>query len=457
MADTEEPHFTTLAERIAALNQQKNFKSPSPVNKRPPPPPPPTSRPSPAPHPPSQQSTAVQSNGNPSIPPRPASKVAAAPALPKRTSTAPVNGYAIENAPGLPNRGGLAPPPLPSRRSTEQAISPALPPRRPSTQSLSVRRNSNSSEISNFSNLSLNQTSSHTSVGSVDGQPLRKLPPTLDQAKLPPLPPTRRELEARAKGAAEKEAAAASQRTVPVKAPLLPSKSAPIIPRVSEPGRPSLPPRLPTRPQPNRSPRIQEADEDAPAPTLPRRLPPPPSSHVPSPIPQVRGEKIKGTPDDNAPPPVPIASRPSASQIEAAHHPGEAGCLICRDFSRPDGVAAQFPSNSLPRQDPVGYLAQVLCGSFPSPTDKARAIFTWCHHNIAYDVEGFFGGCITRGSPSETIFSGKAVCEGYARVYESIAVRAGLECIVVGGHGKGYGYTPLTKDAPVPPRDASGQ
>lgn len=104
----------------------------------------------------------------------------------------------------------------------------------------------------------------------------------------------------------------------------------------------------------------------------------------------------------------------------------------------------------------MGYLAQVLCGSFPSPTDKARAIFTWCHHNIAYDVEGFFGGCIARGSPSETIFSGKAVCEGYARVYESIAKRAGLECIVVGGHGKGYGYTPLAKDAPVPPRDATG-
>jgi hypothetical protein len=98
----------------------------------------------------------------------------------------------------------------------------------------------------------------------------------------------------------------------------------------------------------------------------------------------------------------------------------------------------------------------VLCGPFPSPTDKARAIFTWCHHNIAYDVEGFFGGCITRGSPSETIFAGKAVCEGYARVYESIAVRAGLECIVIGGHGKGYGFTPLRKGEPAPPRNATG-
>lgn len=72
------------------------------------------------------------------------------------------------------------------------------------------------------------------------------------------------------------------------------------------------------------------------------------------------------------------------------------------------------------------------------------------------DVEGFFGGCIQRGTASDTIFSGKAVCEGYARVYEAIAKRAGLECIVVGGHGKGYGFTPLKDGERPPPRKASG-
>ncbi|KAF4971758.1 hypothetical protein FZEAL_9749, partial [Fusarium zealandicum] len=44
MAETEEPQFTTLAQRIAALNQQKSFTgtpSPDPIRKRPPPPPPP--------------------------------------------------------------------------------------------------------------------------------------------------------------------------------------------------------------------------------------------------------------------------------------------------------------------------------------------------------------------------------------------------------------------------------
>ena len=38
MADTEERQFNSLAERIAALNQQRNFTAPT--AKRPPPPPP---------------------------------------------------------------------------------------------------------------------------------------------------------------------------------------------------------------------------------------------------------------------------------------------------------------------------------------------------------------------------------------------------------------------------------
>lgn len=120
-------------------------------------------------------------------------------------------------------------------------------------------------------------------------------------------------------------------------------------------------------------------------------------------------------------------------------------------------MAAQYPLHVLPRHNVANYLAQVLCGPFSALTDKARAIFTWCHHNIRYDVEGFFGNCIPRGlTPDQTILSGKAVCEGYAKVYQNIAQRAGLECVVVGGHGKGYGFhQPKAGEAP-PPRDPTG-
>lgn len=158
---------------------------------------------------------------------------------------------------------------------------------------------------------------------------------------------------------------------------------------------------------------------------------------------------------------MPIASRPSFAQIDAVASKGTStppvnSCLVCRDFSGPDGVAAQHPSSIVDRRDPIGYLAHNLCTPFSSPTDKARAIFTWCHHNIDYDVQGFFAGCPARGTASETVFSGKAVCEGYARVYEAIAKRAGLECVVVGGHGKGFGFTPVKEGQPPPPRNPTG-
>lgn len=119
-------------------------------------------------------------------------------------------------------------------------------------------------------------------------------------------------------------------------------------------------------------------------------------------------------------------------------------------------MAAQYPRETLPRDDPVGYLAHVLCDPFPSLTDKARAIFTWFHHNIAYDCAAFFGNNVRARGAEETIAKGAAVCSGYADTYKAIANRAGLECIVVGGHGKGFGHSALKKGERPPPRKADG-
>ncbi|PMD21356.1 hypothetical protein NA56DRAFT_125376 [Hyaloscypha hepaticicola] len=164
------------------------------------------------------------------------------------------------------------------------------------------------------------------------------------------------------------------------------------------------------------------------------------------------------------PPPINFASKPAMSQVrakiqaKAAHPPpSTSGCLLCRDFSGPDGVAAQYPRQLLPRShDQTGYLADVLCGPFSSATDKARAIFTWLHHNIAYDTVAFFGKKVKSTEPQDTINSGLAVCAGYAGLYAAIALKAGLECRVVNGHGKGYGYTSMKPGEAPPPRDPTG-
>lgn len=340
-------------------------------------------------------------------------------------------------------------------------VSPALPPRRPSGHNVVERRNSNSSDVSYMSTLSassLGQPASSRTSASSDHAPTRRLPPTLDMAKLPALPPTKREREAKEKAEAEaraKEEARAREEAEAQAAriQLQATRSAPEVPRVTEPSRPSLPPRVPTLPVRPARPTAMDSDEQAPA--LPaRRLPLPPR---PTPTPRDRQEGV--------PPPVPVSSRPTFAQIDAACRatggaavtgqsasiPAGDSCLVCRDYSAPDAVAAQYPRESLPRQDPVSYLAHVLCDPFPSATDKARAIFTWFHHNMAYDTHGFFNKCIPRGlSAAEQIFSGKAVCQGYADTYEAIARRAGLECIVISGHGKGFGFADVKPGQPIP-------
>ncbi|KAJ1331857.1 kyphoscoliosis peptidase [Microdochium nivale] len=439
MAEVEEPKFNSLAERIAALNQQKNFSAPPPVTKRPPPP---RHRP---PRPRMAQPTRQRRPRRP----------------PFRADHSRENRRLFLGAQTHlpPSRRPSAPPrprptvfpALPTRSNTLQP-SPALPPRRPSGQlSSGTRRGSNASDVSQISAVStysLSRASTHASSTAADApQPRRVLPPTLDQTKLPTLPPSRKEREAEAaRIAAESFISDPAARPKPS---LVSIKSAPDLP-VS---RPNLPPRLPSRPAKSPAP-PQDNSQDV---SAPRRLPPPASAFVRPKSTFESSRPLAARPNalpatDAPPPPVPTSSRPTAQQLEAVAKKAAAlqaaSCLICRDFSRPDAVAAQFPRESLPRQDPIGYLANVLCGSFASETDKARAIFTWCHHNIAYDVEAFFGNNVKYVTPEDTIFRGMGVCAGYADVFKHIAERAGLQVLMVTGHGKGGVYL---KDGERPP------
>lgn len=164
-----------------------------------------------------------------------------------------------------------------------------------------------------------------------------------------------------------------------------------------------------------------------------------------------------------AAPPIPSGSRPDMSQLQATKlRPAsfhstdrrQTCCLKCRDFAQADAHTAQFPRQSLPSND-TSWIAHQLCDPFPSLTDKARVIFTWLHHNIAYDCKAFFAGNVRPSSPSSTMASGLAVCEGYAALFTALATKAGMESIVVGGHGKGFGHRPLDARDRLPAFDAN--
>lgn len=419
----------SIKSRIAALNiEQVHIPAPdsrpaynydlATSSKKKPPPPPPGQRP------PVQQRH--QTVNNPPI-----------------LSNAPTSARQLGNQPAgtkpdTPRRSPALPPRPPPRNNAKQP--PPLPTRQPSEPIIRRRESveSISTISSTISSLSLGSAKHPPSHGaSHNGQLYQVRAPAYDPTKLPPLPKKTPE---------DPKQTNSILKAMRSKSDVIPARSLP-------PQLPSRPP-LPARPETNK--KENEAPEKA------RMLPPPTrpsalsfalnkSTEAAPPIPVAR-PSANPPPEANAPPPIPLASRPNLDAIMASKpKPGALGsCLVCRNFSGPDSHAAQFPRDTLPSSD-VTWLATQLTAPFPSATDKARAIFVWLHHNVDYDVHTFFSGNCSGSTPERTITSGLAVCEGYASLFAALALKAGLECIVVGGHGKGYGHSALQPGDPIPP------
>lgn len=340
------------------------------------------------------------------------------------------------------------PPCLPVRRPSAQA-SPALSSRTPSEQ-MNRRGSAGSvssvtSGVSSVSTLSTGTASTSTSrVPSIDGGKVRA--PVYDSITLPPPFPKRPE-----------------QNRDGARIPLKTTKSSPTVvpPDIASRSPPSTPPRLPPRKvqaanvrEPSQKPVSQVATKSALSFGLNRGTADP---QLPNQGPKDAINVDSSIGPDEAPPPVPLASRPNLSQLQASkpqYSPLQptTGCLKCRDFSGPDKHAALFPRQSVPSLD---WLASQLTTPFPSHTDKARTIFTWLHHNVAYDVVSFFNNAVKPSTPSSTLSTGLAVCEGYAGLFAALAVKAGLESIVITGHGMGFGQAPVPAGCPLPPESSN--
>ncbi|KAG9654089.1 hypothetical protein KCU64_g7448, partial [Aureobasidium melanogenum] len=371
-----------------------------------------------------------------------------------------VGGMIKRTPPIMPNRPARsAAPKLPPRQPSGPA--PQLPPRRPSETPSNMsgrpeidRKQSSESMVSTRSSISTASTRTGISSATSNSGPLFTIrAPSFDASTLPPLPPKR-------------------TPNLPERGPVLQqTKSSPtVLPAVQEPARPQLPsrPPLPSR-NPSSSPGV--TDQGTVKPAAPKRSALTMGFNAASKAPAVPTAR----PESATPPPIPTSSRPDLSRLMASKPnvvangttngaaaktvasatPDQGSCLKCRDFSVVDAHAARFPRQSIPSQD-LGWLAQSLTSPFPSLTDKARAIFVWLHHNIDYNTHALFTNTVKGSTPASTLATGLAVCEGYAGLFTALASKAGLESMVVGGHGKGLGFKAVTPGAPLPPEDASG-
>jgi transglutaminase-like putative cysteine protease len=376
----------------------------------------------------------------------------------------------IRPTPDSAKQARSPPPPLPTRQTSLPP--PSLPSRRPSKQDIrrdSVESNSSASGGSTYSSgtnfVTVARTRSNDSASRVKA-------PAWGEAELPPLPVRGKEpAKPQYSSQRPKYAVRAPSSTTEISPPTILADQKPQPTKA----KPSLPPRLPPRKQAVEPPPVlQQATierENA------RNIPPIPSAADLEKVKRSalsfglkKEEDIQPQPavqavETHDPPPVPLGSRPDLSTLQASkpRPNGTAAttadmapttstmCLTCRDFSASDHYASLFPRaqvTSLPQ------LAQQLTSPFPSLTDKARAIFTWLHYNVRYDVDSFFAGNVRPSTPQSTLQSGLAVCEGYAALFTNLATHAGLESVVISGHGKGYGYTPLAPGSPLPPYNA---
>ncbi|KAJ7647295.1 kyphoscoliosis peptidase [Roridomyces roridus] len=272
-------------------------------------------------------------------------------------------------------------------------------------------------------------------------------PPVPPRRAVPPPPPARRPAQS------SEEEEAPTPRGIAARIANLQLDQIGRSPLQQAETAPPPPPRrnaAPPPPPPRRAPAIERDPELV---RLLSRKPPPP------PV-QARANSAPAVPARRLPPRLPTPEpepEPEPEYVEEEEQSDEGyqsqaeepsdSCIKCHDFSFVDAHAASFPRHTV---SSVQQLAFDLTAPFDSETEKARALFTWLHHNIAYDAVSFLSGNLKPATADSVLRSGLAVCDGYAGLYLSLAEYAGLQAHKVTGHGKGVGYAALGPNDPVP-------
>lgn len=124
-----------------------------------------------------------------------------------------------------------------------------------------------------------------------------------------------------------------------------------------------------------------------------------------------------------------------------------------QDYKAVDNLTGTYPGSFTKPE----MLAALINKDFSTPQDKARAIYSWIAKNVKYDLE------ILKSNGSGIAFSykneaeriakekkfksdislvairdNKAICHGYAALYETLCNLTGIECLTVTGSLKAY-------------------
>ncbi|HNR64102.1 MAG TPA: transglutaminase domain-containing protein [Thermotogota bacterium] len=73
--------------------------------------------------------------------------------------------------------------------------------------------------------------------------------------------------------------------------------------------------------------------------------------------------------------------------------------------------------------------------------EKCRAIFDWIARHIQYDVQAYRRKHYANQDASSVLRTRKAVCAGYANLFQSMVKEAGIETVTISGYVKGFGFS----------------
>jgi transglutaminase/protease-like cytokinesis protein 3 len=130
---------------------------------------------------------------------------------------------------------------------------------------------------------------------------------------------------------------------------------------------------------------------------------------------------------------------------------------IINKYTTPDAYVRNFRTSSMNARvrspegfllnnlfiDPQKYLPMVvekLTADTRSNFVKVKIIHDWICHNIAYDVDTFFGKSNGSQDYISVIKNRKGVCSGYVTLFNQMCMLASIESIGISGYSKGYGY-----------------
>lgn len=124
------------------------------------------------------------------------------------------------------------------------------------------------------------------------------------------------------------------------------------------------------------------------------------------------------------------------------------GNLLSKNKHKKIWILTQFLKNEKLSPSEISWLAKNITKNIPSEEQKAKAIFLWIAKNITYDNE-----LHNSKSLQKTIYTSeenvirqvlvrkKALCGGYAFLFEKICKEAGLEAAVIHGYSNEFATT----------------